>query len=121
MPLIIIADDDPVFTEMVSTFLVGNGYEAVVAYGVAQLDMLIAKRRPDAAIVDMQMPSGGGPAAVRLLRERLVPPIPIIVVSGMPVPQTLKWFAGVPRLAALQKPADLFHLRTELARLLAGG
>jgi CheY-like chemotaxis protein len=120
MALILIADDDPTFCGMLADFLAGSDYETAVAPGVAQLSVLISQCRPDAAVVDIQMPSGGGPAAVKLLRERLGPGVPIIVCSGMPVAHALKWFPNVPRLTAMQKPLDLPNFGAELARLLAG-
>lgn len=80
-PTLLIADDDPVVCSMLSMSLeprfaviaaVNNGEQAVAS---------AAAIRPDAAVVDVQMPAGGGPRAVRGIAE-VSPDTAVVVLSS---------------------------------------
>lgn len=62
-----VADDDPVVREIVGAYIESN--EAFVLVGTAEdADSAIAvaaRERPAAALVDVEMPGGGGETAVR--------------------------------------------------------
>lgn len=116
--LIYIADDDAAYSDMLQTCLRDSGYEAELARDVSELSAMISKRRPDAVIVDMQMPSGGGLAAVKILTRGDGRPIAIVLCSGMPVDQVEKWFPGIRLMDFMQKPPDLDTLLSKLAALL---
>ena len=83
MTRILVVDDDPGVRRVVSDALrqdgyqvdaVGNGQQALAAFG---------KHRPDALVLDLQMPVMDGPTLVRTLRERTKwGAIPLVVVSG---------------------------------------
>ena len=120
MAYILIADDDQNYAEMAREFLASKGHCVEIVKDVFQFAAIVAKRLPSAAIIDMQMPGGGGPAAVRVLRESSpVVIIPAIICSGMPVEQARKWFPAAKRLDFLVKPLDLDALSLTLASLLA--
>lgn len=65
---VVVADDDPVFTDaLVDVLAADPRFDVVGAAGTgAQLLALVAETAPDLALVDVRMP-GGGPAAVRAL------------------------------------------------------
>ncbi len=78
---LLIADDDPVVRSMLSMAL----EQRFTIVGVAQDgDGAVASaqaHRPDAAVVDIDMPRGGGPRAVRGIAE-VSPQTAIVVLSG---------------------------------------
>lgn len=117
--LIYIADDDEAYSNMLQSCLRDSGYETELARDVSELSAMATKRRPDAVIVDMQMPAGGGLAAVKILTRGDGPPIAIVLCSAMPVNQVEKWFPDVRRIDFVQKPPDIDALLTKLAALLA--
>jgi DNA-binding NarL/FixJ family response regulator len=76
-----IADDDPVVRSMLGMAL-GTSFELVgVAADSEQAIELARVSQPDAAIVDVEMPKGGGLRAVRGIRE-VAPATAIVVLSG---------------------------------------
>jgi CheY-like chemotaxis protein len=119
MSYILIADDDAAFSLMVKELLTGQGYEVDCANDASQFSAMLDKRLPHLVLSDMQMPGGGGIAAVRAVRARSPNnPIPVIVCTGMPGEQARKWFPNDPNLVILPKPLDYALLGTEVARLL---
>jgi len=86
---------------------VGNGQQALAAFG---------KHRPDALVLDLQMPVMDGPTLVRTLRERTKwGAIPLVVVSG-----ALSAAEAGPQLGALAcltKPFDLSELLHSVERV----
>jgi DNA-binding NarL/FixJ family response regulator len=64
-PRLMIADDDPVVLSSLG-MLLGEAFEVVgVARDAVAAVELARETQPDAAIVDVEMPGGGGQAAVR--------------------------------------------------------
>jgi DNA-binding NarL/FixJ family response regulator len=81
LPRIIIADDDPVVRATLGMSL-GRVFDLVgVAVDSEQAIKLARVSQPDAAIVDVEMPKGGGLRAVRGIRE-VSPGTAIVVFSG---------------------------------------
>jgi DNA-binding NarL/FixJ family response regulator len=65
---LLIADDDPSVRSML-TLLLERDFELVgVAADAREAIELSATSLPDAALIDVEMPEGGGPAAVRGIR-----------------------------------------------------
>ena len=84
-----------------------------------QIEACLTARPFNAAILDMQMPLGGGIAGVKKIRSHYAHiTIPIIVCSGMPADKTKEWFKGMAKLTVYQKPPDIRVLMAELKRLL---
>jgi CheY-like chemotaxis protein len=83
MTRILVVDDDPGVRRVVSDALradgyqvdaVGNGQQALAAFG---------RHRPDALVLDLQMPVMDGPTLVRTLRERTKwGATPLVVMSA---------------------------------------
>ncbi len=80
-PRLVIADDDPVVQSMLSMSL-GSRFEVVGAAADGEEAIELARVwQPDAALVDVQMPKGGGLGAVRGIRE-VAPATAIVMLSG---------------------------------------
>jgi DNA-binding NarL/FixJ family response regulator len=80
-PTLLIADDDPVVCSMLSMSLEPR-FEIVAAVDDGeQAVSRAAATRPDAAVVDVQMPAGGGSRAVRGIAHAS-PDTAIVVLSG---------------------------------------
>jgi DNA-binding NarL/FixJ family response regulator len=80
-PRLMIADDDPVMRSMLGMSL-GTSFELVgVAADSEQAIELARVSQPDAAIVDVEMPKGGGLRAVLGIRD-VAPGTAIVVLSG---------------------------------------
>jgi DNA-binding NarL/FixJ family response regulator len=80
-PRLLIADDDPVVRSMMSMAL-GEAFELVgVAADGEEAIALAGASHPDAALLDVDMPKGGGLGAVRGILE-VSPMTAIVVLSG---------------------------------------
>jgi DNA-binding NarL/FixJ family response regulator len=80
-PTLLIADDDPVVCSMLSMSLEPR-FEIVAAVDDGEQAVTrAAATQPDAAVVDVQMPAGGGSRAVRGIAQAS-PETAIVVLSG---------------------------------------
>jgi DNA-binding NarL/FixJ family response regulator len=80
-PRLMIADDDPVVQTMLSMSLDGEFEVVGVAADSEEAIELARISQPDAAVVDVEMPKGGGMHAVRGILE-VAPDTAIVVLSG---------------------------------------
>jgi DNA-binding NarL/FixJ family response regulator len=80
-PRLMIADDDPVVQSMLSVSL-SSAFDVVGVAGDSDEAIELARvSQPDAAVVDVEMPKGGGLRAVRGIVE-VAPGTAIVVLSG---------------------------------------
>lgn len=80
-PRLIIADDDPVVRSILAMSL-DSGFEVIgVARDSDEAIQLARESQPDAAIVDVDMPKGGGLSAVRGILDT-APDTAIVVLSS---------------------------------------
>src|SRR5262249_35258001 len=80
---VLIADDDPVMRMLVGA-IVARDPELTLAGEAEDADAAIAaaeRLRPDVALLDLEMPGGGGPAAARGIHER-VPGVKVLALSA---------------------------------------
>jgi DNA-binding NarL/FixJ family response regulator len=81
LPRIIIADDDPTVRAALGMAL-SRGFELVgVAVDSEEAITLAQASQPDAAVIDVEMPKGGGLHAVRGIHH-VAPGTAIVVISG---------------------------------------
>jgi CheY-like chemotaxis protein len=116
MTRILVVDDDPGIRGVVSDALRQDGYQVDAVGNGQQALAALGKHRPDALVLDLQMPVMDGPTRVRTLRERTKwGAIPLVVVSG-----TVDAAERGPQLGArvcLTKPFDLSELLYSVERL----
>ncbi len=80
-PRLLIADDDPVVRSMMGMAL-GDAFEVVgVAADAEEAIAIAGASHPDAALLDVDMPKGGGLGAVQGILE-VSPQTAIVVLSG---------------------------------------
>jgi two-component system, NtrC family, nitrogen regulation response regulator NtrX len=82
-PKIVIVDDDPFVLETVSALLEDAGFDVIArstAFGTSQLVMT---KRPDAVLLDVDMPGLGGADLVRLLSELPKIRVALILFSAL--------------------------------------
>ena len=82
---ILVADDDPVSVQTLSSILKAAGFDVVVAQDAMQAIMRAVRDAPDAVVLDIGMPGGGGEKVLeRLKASSKTSAIPVVVVSGVP-------------------------------------
>lgn len=81
--MILVIDDEPSITELLSDILEYQGHPVVVANDAQQALDILAFRRPDVIFVDLMMPSVDGLSlAVTLRRTPAIRNIPLIAMSA---------------------------------------
>jgi two-component system, NtrC family, nitrogen regulation response regulator NtrX len=80
-PLVLVIDDDEGVRKTCVELLKARGHDTLAAASVGEGLRLFASRHPAAVILDLKLPDGTGVDVLRAL-QRLVPGIPVIVISG---------------------------------------
>ncbi len=79
-PLVLVADDEPRITKLVSVALASEGFRVVTASGGEDALARAEEVRPDIVLLDIVMPDLDGIEVMRLLRERR--PVPVILLPA---------------------------------------
>ncbi|HMA41723.1 MAG TPA: response regulator [Gemmatimonadales bacterium] len=117
--LVLIADDDQVTVQLVSSVLKANGYDVRAAYDSLQAVTLALRDPPDAIILDIAMPAGGGWSVLeRLKASSKTRAIPVVVLTALTDPQLPARARALGADAFLVKPVAPNELRSTLERLL---
>jgi DNA-binding response OmpR family regulator len=82
MQRILVADDDPMVTRFLTSFLEGEGFEVVTAPdGEKALDA-IRQHQPDLVILDLVMPFRDGFEVCRMMKSQAgLRQVPVIIIS----------------------------------------
>ncbi|MDZ4718704.1 MAG: response regulator [Roseiflexaceae bacterium] len=101
---IIIADDEKYIAQFVADVFEDEGYSVSVYHDGASALLAIMHGRPRLVVIDMMMPVMTGDEVVRIVRNRGITNIPIILMSaGVNLDQYLAQGAT----AVLEKPFDI--------------
>jgi len=116
---ILIADDDPMMTSILSATLGTRGYTVAVARDAMQAVMFAVQQQPDLVLLDINMPAGTGLGAIKRLKASArTSSIPVVVVSGssdLTLPATVRAEGAK---AFFRKPVDLDALCVRLEEIL---
>jgi len=100
---ILILDDDPMIVDYLQDLFMDNGYKTCFAYNAEEGFNVLQNEKPDLITLDLDMPKIAGPLFYARLRKiEDLKDIPIIVISGLQVPERSIKKA----VAALEKPID---------------
>ena len=109
MTRVLVVDDDAAVRNVITDALLEDGYQVDGACNGRQALAAFRKCRPDALVLDLEMPVMDGPTLMRTLRERTKwGRVPLVVLSG-----TVGAGEAAPRLGAracLNKPFELSEL-----------
>ena len=79
-PLVLVADDEPRITRLVSIILAPEGFRVVTASGGEEAVRKAEEIRPDVVLLDIVMPDLDGIEA--MLRMRALRPVPVILLTA---------------------------------------
>ncbi|MEK7233086.1 MAG: response regulator [Elusimicrobiota bacterium] len=119
---ILIADDDPDITGLLSDYLSNRGNRVIVANDGYQLAEKAGEHRPHLIIADIQMPGAYGSSAYLVLQnDAATKNIPVIFMSGHARTKIEKLLPNDPKTRFIQKPLDLGALYALITELLPLG
>jgi two-component system phosphate regulon response regulator OmpR len=113
-PHILVVDDDPALRELLTTYLVANGFTVVAVGDGTAMRAALAGGLPDAIVLDLMLPGEDGLALTRAVRTQSSVPILMLSARGEEVDRVIGLEVGADDYLA--KP---FGPRELLARLRA--
>jgi DNA-binding response OmpR family regulator len=94
MPTVVIADDSPTLRRIVTSVLTREGYEVVTAEDGVEAVQAVFRTRPDAVVLDVQMPRVSGYVAARLLKDDWqTSDIPVVLLTSLDAASDRYWGA----------------------------
>ena len=118
-PTILVADDDRVLAQLLSSRLSKANYTVVVSYDAMHAFMAALRLAPAAVILDINMPGGTGLEVLKRLKSsNKTSLIPVIVLSGSLDPADVQNVIDMGADEFLGKPPDFERLEDALTRLL---
>jgi CheY-like chemotaxis protein len=81
MALIVVVDDDPLFTQTISALLKGEGHTVSAHLSCAAGQDFLAAHRADVLVADLHLEDGSGWDLIAFARRRQ-PELSVLVVSG---------------------------------------
>lgn len=116
---VLIADDDAVIVAMLATALRQVGLQVLVARDAMQTVMAAHRSRPDAILLDIQMPGGTGLDALKKIRSSTqTQVIPTIVISGSSDPTMADQVRALGVGTFLTKPIDPAEVQRQVLAVL---
>ncbi|MEO8285006.1 MAG: response regulator [Chloroflexota bacterium] len=112
---ILVIDDDPTILALIADILADAGYETVIATDGGVAYQVLQWARPDAIVVDLQMPTVTGQEFVLRVRKEAAD-LPVVVVSSHP--NVDKEAAKVGASAYVRKPFDIDMLLTTVTAVV---
>jgi len=106
--LILLVDDDPVFTKVFGRELGRMGFEVHPGYG-ADIPSLLDQNPIDIAILDVVMPDAGGLKLLETIKSRW-PDVDVIMLTGNATVDNALWSMKLGAYDYVTKPVELEHV-----------
>jgi two-component system cell cycle response regulator DivK len=120
-PRVLVVEDNPLNLKLVRDVLEYAGYEVVDAGSGEEALEVAARVRPDAVLMDLQLPGIGGAEALQRLRAGiLAPEVPVAAVTALAMPQDRAAAEDAGFDGWIEKPISVRALPSQVADLLAG-
>ncbi|HKN64850.1 MAG TPA: response regulator [Gemmatimonadaceae bacterium] len=116
---VLIADDDRILTQMLSSRLQTLGWVVDVALDAMQAVMFTRQHAPDIIVLDIAMPGGTGRQALHSLKaSSKLRAVPVVVLSGSVDPDEESKMVALGAVEFLRKPIDPDVLDARLRAVL---
>jgi len=116
---IVVIDDEPDISKMVTDFLIGAGYAAYYALNGTDGLALIEKEQPDLVLLDIGMPGMDGLEVLREIRKKNSP-LQVVILSAYKEVETVKKALELGVSEYITKPINLDTLLTHFVKELIG-
>ena len=119
-PCILLIEDDELNLELVQTVLEGEGFRVLTTANALQGIEMARQKRPDAILMDLQMPELDGIEATRILRgDPDTAAIPIIAVTAHVKREDAQRCLDAGCVLHLSKPVDTRTLPQKVRDVIA--
>jgi two-component system OmpR family response regulator len=117
MAKILVIDDEEGIRDLLDTILRRKGYDVVLAENGPKGLELLRRERPDVIVLDLNMPGMDGLTVLQQVRS-LNPKQPVIILTGVGTPETVRQVRALGVTEFVQKEFSLHLLGDALKRLL---
>jgi DNA-binding response OmpR family regulator len=80
-PTVLLVDDNRDLLQFLERLMAESGWELLTAENAAEARRIVAKRKPNAALLDYMLPDGNGVELAQQLRQQL-PNLQVIMMTG---------------------------------------
>ncbi len=117
---ILMIEDDDLLSEVVASLLELEGYRVTLAEDGAVGLKRVAEQHYDLILLDLLMPQIDGVRFVRMMKDRMPDPPPVLVISASATGQILEDIKAEGVFDVLRKPVQPALLLARVAQVLAG-
>jgi ATP-dependent Clp protease ATP-binding subunit ClpA len=122
-PTVLLVDDNRDLLQFLERLMAESGWELMAAESASEARKMVAKRKPNAALLDYMLPDGNGVELAQQL-NRIVPNMQIIMMTGSILPPEEEAICEEHEFPVLRKPflaADVMNqIRSRLASRTTG-
>src|SRR6202167_2898270 len=123
-PTVLLVDDNRDLLQFLERLMAESGWELMAAESAGEARKLVAKRKPNAALLDYMLPDGNGVELAQQLKQ-MVPNLQIIMMTGSMLAPEEEAICEEHEFPVLRKPflaADVMNqIRSRLASRMSGG
>jgi len=117
-PTVLLVDDNRDLLQFLERLMAESGWELMAAESASAARQMVAKRKPNAALLDYMLPDGNGVELAQQLKQ-IVPNLQIIMMTGSMLPPEEEAICEEHEFPVLRKPflaADVMNqIRSRLA------
>jgi PAS domain S-box-containing protein len=118
-PLVLLAEDNPINTEVLSDYLGSQGYRLIVAQDGREAVKMATQQEPQLILMDIQMPVMDGLEAIQLIRtHQQLAKVPIIALTALAMPLDRDRCLAAGANQFITKPINLRQLNDVMQALL---
>jgi signal transduction histidine kinase/ActR/RegA family two-component response regulator len=118
-PLILIAEDNELNIDTISSYLTAKGYRTIWAYDGVEAIAMTKSERPDLILMDIQMPELDGISAIERIRaDETCHDLPIVAITALAMAGDRDRCLAAGANEYLSKPIKLKELATVIQQLL---
>ena len=116
-PLVVVIDDSSDVLDTVSRYLRSKGLDVVTSTHGFELAGLLARRTPEAVVLDVMMPALAGSTLAQVVRKHS-PDTPIVFYSAIPEDKGKDLVSGVPVATFVPKTHGVSALYRAIATMM---
>jgi len=118
-PTVLLVDDNRDLLQFLERLMAESGWELMAAESASEARKLVAKRKPNAALLDYMLPDGNGVELAQQLKQ-MVPNMQIIMMTGSMLPPEEEAICEEHEFPVLRKPFLAADVMNQIRGRLAG-
>jgi DNA-binding response OmpR family regulator len=118
----LLVEDDAATARVVKGALIDAGFAVETLNKGFLLMAVVTRFQPDLLVLDINLPDMRGDTAMKLVRRASIAsrlnPLPVMIVSGLPIEELMRIQGVIGAVACLQKPASLDSIVNRVCQIL---